>query len=772
MATASSTAEMCATDERQRAPTDWQGWACAVLALIGFVVCCWAWRTGGGAITLPWVPSLGLHLSFAYDGLAALYSMLACGIGALVFCYGTGYLSLHLLHKHRPAGDRWHFWPWMALFAVAMVGLATAQDLVLLFLFFDVTAICSYFLIGFDRDEPHARRAALMALLVTVASAVAMLIAAVLLYARYETFSIPELLDRVEPGTTTTVAAALLAVAALTKSAQVPLHFWLPKAMAAPTPVSAYLHSAAMVAAGVLVVGRVHPLLAQSKVVLTGLLVVGVASVVVGGILALGQDVLKQVLAYSTISQYGYVVMLYGIEGGTAAGAAAYYVLAHGVAKSALFMTAGAVTMSTGEQRLSRLGGLGRRRPLLAVAALIAAANLAGLPLTAGFFKDELFFKAQAGAGPVLAALAVVAAGLTLAYIGRFWILLFLGPRRTEPDPTPRLLTAPIVVLAAISVLGGLVPQLLSGLAADAGAVSNAGPVEVSPAYHLDASTANLMALSAWVLGLSLLALPRLRNAVSRLMARAGERTGPLRIYTKSLRALARLSAVIHDFEVRDLRSSVAAVLVPAGVLTALAFAVTPTAGQYVIGRVSGADWLVLPLLGLVITATLATAWARARVGMVLALAVVGFALATVYALLAAPDIALVAVLVETMITLIFIAAFAHLPKDEPTRERDGLAGSLVLPRSGRPRRRWRSVAAGILAGVTAFATVWGFLSSPTRAPSVADEYIRRTPSAHGRDVVTVIITDFRGLDTLAEITVLLVAVVGVATLLRKGKLW
>ncbi|MCV6976401.1 DUF4040 domain-containing protein [Mycobacterium bourgelatii] len=753
-------------------PTDWQGWTSAALALIGFVVCLWAWRTGGGTVTLPWVPSLGLHLSFAFDGLAALYSMLACGIGALVFCYGTAYLSLHLKHKERPARDRWQFWPWMALFAVAMVGLATAQDLVLLFLFFDVTAICSYFLIGFDRDEPHARRAALMALLVTVASAVAMLIAAVLLYAHYGTFSIPDLLDRIEPGTTATVAGALLAVAALAKSAQVPLHFWLPKAMAAPTPVSAYLHSAAMVAAGVLVLGRVHPLLAHSKVVLTGLLVVGVASIVVGGVLALGQDVLKQVLAYSTISQYGYVVMLYGIDGDTAAGAAAFYVLAHGLAKSALFMTAGAVTMSTGEQRLSRLGGMARHRPLLAAAALIAAANLAGLPLTAGFFKDELFFEAEAGAGPVLAGLAVLAAGLTLAYIGRFWVLLFLGPTRTEPEPTPRLLTAPVVVLAAVGVLGGLVPQLLSGLATDAGAVTNGAPIQLSPAYHLDARPANLMALSAWALGFSLLAVPRLRDAISLALARVGERVGPLRIYTRSLRALARLSAAIHDFEVRDLRSSVAAVLVPAGVLTTLAFAVTPTAGEYVVGRVRGVDWVVLPLLGLVIIATLATAWARARVGMVLALAVVGFALAAVYALLAAPDIALVAVLVETMITLIFIAAFAHLPKDEPTREHGGLAGTLVLPRSGRPRRRWRSVSAGILAGVTAFATVWGFLSSPTSAPSVADEYIRSTPSAHGKDVVTVIITDFRGLDTLAEITVLLVAVVGVATLLKEGKLW
>src|SRR3954454_2855793 len=417
--------------------SDRLGWAASALALVAFAGCLAVWAAGGGAWSAPWVPTLGLRLSFSLDGLGALYALLATGIGVLVFAYGTSYLSLHLAHEHRPARERWRFWPWMALFAAAMVGLATAQDLVLLFLFFDLTAICSYFLIGFDRAEQDARRAALMALLVTVVSAVALLIAAVLLYVTYGTFAIPELIDRAGSGTATTVAAALMAVAALAKSAQVPFHFWLPKAMAAPTPVSAYLHSAAMVAAGVLVLGRVHPLLARSEAVLTGLQIVGFASIVVGGVLALSQDVLKQVLAYSTISQYGYVVLLYGIGGATAGGAAAFYVIAHAVAKSALFMTAGTVTTATGEDRLSRLGGLGRRSPLLAAGAGLAAANLAGLPLTVGFFKDELFFAAEHRAGPVTTVLAVLAAGLTLAYIGRFWILLFLGRTRRSPPRRP-----------------------------------------------------------------------------------------------------------------------------------------------------------------------------------------------------------------------------------------------------------------------------------------------------------------------------------------------
>ncbi|WP_308259430.1 hydrogen gas-evolving membrane-bound hydrogenase subunit E [Pseudonocardia sp. H11422] len=759
-------------DLRHRAlPVDWQGWTACAAAAAGFCLCLVGWLMGGGAVSLPWAPTLGLHLSFSLDGLGALYALLATGVGVLVFAYGTSYLSLHLEHGHRRAAERWRFWPWMALFAVAMVGLATAQDLVLLFVFFDVTAICSYYLIGFDRAEREARAAALMALLVTVVSAVALLVAAALLYAAYGTFSIPQLVARAPAGTTTTVAAALLAVAALAKSAQVPLHFWLPRAMAAPTPVSAYLHSAAMVAAGVLVLGRVHPLLARSEAVLSGLLVVGLVSIAVGGMLALRQDRLKQLLAYSTISQYGYVVTLYGIGGATGNGAAAFYVLAHGVAKSALFMTAGAVVMATGQDRLSQLGGLRRRMPVLAVAAGVAAATLAALPFTVGFFKDELFFTAALDAGLLVAGLAVAAAALTFAYIGRFWMLLFLGPARGEPGPAPRLLVAPVVVLAVVAVTGGIVVQPFERLAEDAGSISNASPVSLSLAYHLDARPENLMALAAWGLGGLLLAVPRVADRVSRGLAVAGERLGPERAYTASLRALSRVSAALHDREVRDLRNSVAAVLVPAGGLVGLAFATSPTIGAYTVGRVSGSDWLILPLLGLVAIAALTITRAGARVALVLALSVVGFALAAVYALTSAPDVALVAVLVETMLTLVFLAALARLPRDGPGRGRDSrtVAAAAV---TGRPTHRWRDPLAGGIAGLAAFAAVWGFLSQPAQVPGVAAEHIRLTPAAHGGDVVTVIVADFRGLDTLGEITVLIVAVIGVAILLHRGRLW
>jgi multicomponent Na+:H+ antiporter subunit A len=732
--------------------------ACSAAAFAAVLV---GLAAGGASVDVPWAPTLGLRLNLALDGLGVLYALLATGIGMAVFTFGAVYLPWHLDHEGRPASEARRFWPWIVLFMGAMVGLACARDLVSMFVFFDLTAVASYFLIGFDRDRREARGAALMALLVTGVSAVGMLIGAVLLYTEYGTFSLPELFARADGGTTTVVASALIAVAALAKSAQVPLHFWLPRAMAAPTPVSAYLHSAAMVAAGVLVLGRVHPLLADSDVILDGLVVVGGTSIVIGGLLALGQDELKQILAHSTISQYGYVVVLYGIGGAKGAGAAALYVLTHAIAKSALFMTAGAVTVATGETRLSHLGGLGRAMPVLAVVSGLAAATLAALPLTLGFFKDELFFAAALDAGPAEGVLAIVAASLTFAYIGRFWVGLFTGPRRTPAVAISPLLIAPICVLAAVAFAGGFVVGPFADLAADAAAVTHGAPVAIEPAYHLDTRAENLMALGAWAIGGALLVAPGLCRPVVRLVATIGDRVGPRRIYGVSLRTINEVSDRIHTTEMRDLRTSLAAVLLPTGVLVGLAFAFTPTEGVYDVGTVRLEDLPIVALLLLAVAAAVTAARGRGRLRPVLALSVLGFALAAVYAVVGAPDVALVAVVVETVLTLVFVGVYSRLP---PMPDRTA---------SGAQRRlRRRNAVSGVIAGVAAFATIWAALSRTNVGVADAEEQTRLTPAAHGTDVVTVILADFRGLDTLVEITVLATAIIGVALLLRRGKAW
>jgi len=734
----------------------WLGIGAAVAALALTVAAAIA---GDWAVDVAWAPTLGLRLHLELDGLAALYALLATGIGLLVFVYATGYMPRHLRAEGRPAADGRRFWFWMVVFMAAMVGLAASQDLILLFVFFDLTAIASYFLIGFDRHLANARGAALVALVVTTGSAVAMLLGAVVLDAEYGTFSIPALLDAGVASPATTAGCVLIAVAALAKSAQVPLHFWLPRAMAAPTPVSAYLHSAAMVAAGVLVLGRIHPLLALDQRVLDGLVVAGFASIFVGGVLALAQDELKQVLANSTISQYGYVVVLYGLGGEAGAAGAAMYVLAHALAKSALFMTAGYVAEATGESRLSKLGGLWRDTPLVALAAGVAAAALAAFPITLGFFKDELFFAAASTAGPAVQALAILAAALTLAYIGRFWLGVFAGRRSTPTEPVPRALSVPIAILAAINFAGGIVVGPFAALAGQAAGVINGAAVTVAPAYHLDARVENVMAVSAWALGVALLLAAGRLAPMAAAVARLGDRVGPRRLYGATLDVVDRISESVHRAEVRDLRTSLAAILVPTGILAALGFVATPTDGSYIVGRLELAD---VPLIGLLLLAVLAAVTVTRDTGRlrpVLALSVLGFALAGVYAISGAPDVALVAVVIETVLSIVFVAVFARLP---PT----------AVPEPRQARRfvpaRLRSGLAGTIAGVSAFAVIWSALSRPPLGEPDYVSHIELTPQAHGGDVVTVILADFRGLDTMVEITVLFVAIVGVASLLRR----
>jgi multicomponent Na+:H+ antiporter subunit A len=399
--------------------------------------------------------------------------------------------------------------------------------------------------------------------------------------------------------------------------------------------------------------------------------------------------------------------------------------------------------------------------PVLAAASGVAAATLAALPLTLGFFKDELFFGAASEKGALMEVAAVVAAALTFAYIGRFWLGLFTGARRVAPHGIPALLVAPVVLLAAIALAGGFVAGPFAGLAGDAAAVTHGAQVDLSPAYHLDSRGENVMAFAAWALGAALLLLARPREAVAAAFGRAGDVLGPRRWYAVALKGLNAFSDRLHDEEVRDLRNSIAAVLVPTGILVGLGFAFTPTAGQFIVGPVALADVPIIVLLALGVAASFTVVRDTGRLRPVLALSVLGFALAAVYAVAGAPDVALVAVLVETIFTVVFVGVFSRLP---PPRRRN------PAPVPG--GRRVRNVIAGVVAGAASFAVIWAALSrtSPNAGDSAAQ--IARTHAAHGSDVVTVILADFRGLDTMVEITVLAVAVIGVASLLRRGRSW
>ena len=734
----------------------------ATVTALAFAAVLYGWVSGGGSVDVPWAPTLDLRFAVELDGLAALYSLLATGVGFLVVVYSSRYIPLHLHHEDRPQKYAVRFQFFILMFMGSMVGLAMAQDLILIFLFWDLTAIASYYLIGYDAHQEESRSSALMALLVTGVTAVLLLIGALIFYAAYGTFSVPELTEATEPGILLIVAGGLIAIAGLAKSAQVPFQFWLPRAMAAPTPVSAYLHSAAMVAAGVLLIGRVYPLLQKSEFLLGALTVIGIGSILVGGLVALTRDVLKQLLAYSTISQYGYVVFMFGMGGKYGAMGASFYVIAHALAKSALFLTAGAVTEATGENQLSRIGGLARQMPLLAVSAGATAAGLAALPLTIGFFKDEVLFGAALQKESVLyVVMALVATVLTLTYTWKFWSGIFLGEQRSETQSIPMLLVLPITLLGVLVLFGGMFVGPFEELARAAGEVSYAKSIKsVELAYHLDARPANLLALATFGLGaLVIISTPLWQGAVN-AFARIGEKVGPERIYFIGLDRLNRFSTVVYRLEVQDTRGRVAAILIPAGILVGLGLIFTGTEGVYKFGGFATDDFPLLLALIAASVASVATCVVRKHVTLVLVISAAGFSIAVAYAFFGAPDVALVAVLVETIITLVILGVLRLIPYD-------------VLRRGARIPVQYVKAKAGVavLAGGFMFAISWATLSQTTTGENAAQGLLELTPEAHGKDAVTVILADFRGLDTMGEISVVALVLLGVATLLWRGRL-
>ncbi|CAA9566129.1 MAG: Na(+) H(+) antiporter subunit A / Na(+) H(+) antiporter subunit B [uncultured Thermomicrobiales bacterium] len=743
------------------------------MALVAFAITIWgAALSDPDRVSVTWAGSWDLRFTFVLDGLAVVFALLATGIGALVTAYSARYIPLHLHHEHRDERDVVPFLFYLLLFMAAMVGLVMAQDTIALFLFWDLTAVASFFLIGYDRNA-RSVQAALTAIVITGVTAILILIGVIMLHDRYGSWDLPTIIAAVGedglPGGTITLAVALILAGGLAKSAQVPFHFWLPQAMAAPTPVSSYLHSAAMVAAGVFLVGRFYPLAEQSDLLLWALRVVGLASMVVGGLVALTRRHLKQILAWSTISQYGYVVLLFGLGGDYGVAGACFYVMAHGLAKCALFLTAGSVIEAAGTSYLDEVGGLARRLPLLAVASLAAAATIVALPLTLGFFKDELFFAAAVETGPFWVAASVGGAALTFAYIGRFWLGIFIRHpergRTAQLHPLSGLLVWPIVVLGALGVAGGLFPGPITGLANEAATVARnaTAAIDVETAYHLDTRPENLMALAAWAIGIVLIVSERLWQPAVRAFSRLGDIAGPERIYDGTLDRLNHWSDFVRQFEVRDLRSRVASILAPAGVLVAIGLiASDPTNNAFRVGSVSGGDLLPLLMMIATVIAALTSTLARDHFALALVLSGVGFSLACVYAFSDAPNVALVAVLIETVFTVLFIATLVLLPRwvlRDVNQEPDD------------HDHNGRDAFIGVIAGLLALLVVWSTLSQSSVFTSVGDEFVAQTPDAHGGNVVSVILADFRGLDTLGEITVIGIALLGIAGLLYRGRL-
>ncbi len=718
-------------------------------ALTGyFTHALWLVSTSGPfTVSLPWAPRLNLSLSFHLDGLSALFATLICAVGTLIVVYATKYLEGH------PHAGRFQ----ISLFAFmgAMLGLVLSDNLLVLFVFWELTGFTSYLLIGFEHESQDARRAATQALLVTGGGGLALLAAAILLVRTGGTASLSALLARgsLVDAPLYLGITCLVLLAAFTKSAQFPFHFWLPNAMQAPTPVSAYLHSATMVKAGVYLVARMTPLLGGSLFWTGTVTVVGAFTMIGGSYRALLETDLKRVLAYSTISALGVMMLLFGTGTPQAVTAGLLYLLAHACYKGALFLIAGAIEHETGTRDVTALGGLRATMPVTAVAAGMAALSMAGIVLTFGFVAKEQFYESLTTLE--LSGIWVAAAVAASVCLGAAGLIAGIAPFAGRLTPSPAAHEAPAslwlgpVLLASVGLILGLVPSLAAipvGLAAAAVLQTTA---TVNLAIWHGFNTTLLLSL---VTSAGSVVLFVYRDAIRRRAWPRALRTE--RLYSGTLAGIEAISRwVAPALQSASLRSYVFVVLV-----TAVTFVGTALATGRILPTLSRRTPIELHegvVAALIVAGALAAVLARSTMAAVLALGAVGYSVALMYALLGAPDLAMTQFAVETLTVVIFVLVFSQLP---------GFGD--LSSRSVKIRDAIVALAAGVL--VTTLVLFIGASGTTSRLSSYFAEAAPQL--AHGRNVVNVILVDFRGFDTLGEITVLVTVAIGVRAVLLIGR--
>jgi multicomponent Na+:H+ antiporter subunit A len=732
--------------------------AFAIGALPPAVSAVWALARLGGVVDgriltqhATWVGGLDLALDLRFDALAATMTLVVAVVGVLVMAYSAWYFPARDVDLGRLAGL-------LVLFAGAMVGVVQADHLLALYGFWEITTITSYLLIGHEFTDARARAAALHALVVTGAGGLAMLGGFVLLGHAAGTYRLSALVSAPPPvGTTVTVAVVLILLGAFTKSAQYPFHAWLPGAMAAPTPVSAYLHSATMVKAGVYLVARLAPLFATgSWVWRPAVLTVGLVTLVFGGLRALRQRDLKLLLAFGTVSQLGLMIVLFGAGTPSTTAAGWTLLVAHALFKAALFMVVGIVDHETGTRSIGRLPALrGGAWNAVRAVSLVSAASMAGIPLLVGFVAKEGAYAALHDASFTTASLVLVCAVagsmLTVAYSARFDLGAFVWDRRTGDRDglgagvPAAAFVAPAAVLAVATVVFGLAPGVLDRLAS------------ASSGTHV-----HLALWHGWNVPLLLSAVTLAGGAlvvafdhrVQRVLATGRKIPTGEDAYVALLAGLAavarRVTGVVQS----------GSLPVYAGVVLTTA-AILP--GFVLATRVDWPGWGALvdtaanvPIAGLLVVAAFGAATVRRRFSAAVILGAAGYAMAALFVVHGAPDLALTQAAIETLSTVLFVLVLRRLPEG--------------FERQSSVRRRVLRVGIAGLVGATVFVFALVAAGSRTSTPVSGEMVARAVPDGGGRNVVNVILVDFRGLDTMGEITVLAAASIGAVALARAGR--
>ncbi len=733
------------------------GWLLALLPAALFVYfLTWVPAIADGEsviITYPWIPGLDVNLSFLVDGLSLLFALLISGIGTFIIIYAGGYLHGH---EYLP-----RFYAIMFAFMASMLGLVVSDNIITLFVFWELTSITSYMLIGFNHEDKNARWYALQGLIVTVAGGLALLAGLVMLaVAAGGEYTLSGILAAEDMHAAPFFTGMLLAIlfGTFTKSAQVPFHFWLPNAMAAPTPVSAFLHSATMVKAGVYLMARLNPAMAESDLWFYMLGIFGALTMLTGSVMALRSTGVKAILAYTTIMALGTLTMLIGIGTEGAIIAAMTFLLAHALYKAALFMLAGALDHETGTKDVTKMGGLRHVMPITFIAACVAALSLAGLPPLFGFIAKELMFEATLGArggmAVFTATLAVLSAIMIVAMAAVFALRPFTGARKETPktphEAPPSMLAGP-VVLAGLSLIFGLA-GFIPAMAIVQPAVAAVFGAELSVELYLwhGINAPLMMSILAVILGLVLFwKWDTVLDGFKRLTFI--DRFGAERGYERFMDAI----VWVAEWQTRILQNGYMS-----NYLLVIVLTIVGLTGWTLLGHTDTPMPLALAdvnlyeavVAALVVAGAVFASVTRSRLGAVATLGIVGFGIALIYVLFSAPDLGTTQIMVETLTVILLVLVLFRLPE-------------FINYSSAGTRVRDAAVALSLGGLMTLLILA---VNDATVAEPISDTLVAWSePEGHGRNIVNVILVDFRALDTLGEIFVIGLAAIGVYAMIR-----
>jgi multicomponent K+:H+ antiporter subunit A len=707
-----------------------------------------------------WIPQVGLDLSFRIDALAFLFLLLIFGIGSLVILYARYYLS--------SKDSMGRFYCFLMMFMTAMVGIVSSGNLLQMWLFWELTSISSFLLISFWNDKSDARKGARMALTVTGAGGLCLLAGVLMIGAVVGSFDLQTVLssgDAIRDSELYPYLLVLVLLGAFTKSAQFPFHFWLPQAMSAPTPVSAYLHSATMVKAGIFLLARFYPVLAGTEMWFLIVTLTGLCTLLVGAYIALFKHDLKGLLAYSTISHLGLITLLFGLDTRLATVAAIFHIINHATFKASLFMAAGIIDHESGSRDMRQLNGLWKYMPYTATLAIIAALAMAGVPLLNGFLSKEMFFSEtldQSTLGSlswIIPILATLGALFSVAYSLRFVHDVFFNGEPVNlpktPHEPPRYMKLPVEVLVACCLMVGIVPgYTINGLLS---AASSASLQATVPYYSLAIWHGfNLPLLMSCVAMVGGFFIYHNRKTLFHFHMQFPEPDAK-KVFELWIQRLAKGAEYIHKrLENGSMQRYVVCIL-----LVTFAVSVGPlmllrhAAGVRPETPLDAASITAAVILMLSAAATVI--WHRKRLISLLMLSVVGLIVSIAFARYSAPDLALTQLSVEVVTVILLMLALFFLPQQ--------------TPKESTPRRLVRDISIAALVGGVVGTVNYALMTRPLE--TISDFFTANSKTGGGgTNVVNVILVDFRGFDTLGEITVLGIAALGIYKLIVRMRLY